>query len=318
LRIVVVGAGGLGAYFAGRWAEAGLDVTLLARGRQLAALADAPLRIRSPLGDLERRIPTSGDAAAIGEVDLVMLATKTWQLAAAARSLSPLLGPRTIVFGIQNGVEAADEIAATVGRERTLAGTCRIISFVESPGVVRHLGVQPVLTFGEPGGGGSERARRALEQLARGGGMTVRLSPAIEIDLWKKFLFFSPVSAVGAVTQAPVGAWRDLSPVRELFAGAMREVFALATARGLELPGDSIEANLAFLDRLPAEGSSSLQRDFRDGRRTELEALAGAVVRLGREHGVATPLHAALYAALLPKELRARGEVSWTDRDDVG
>lgn len=313
MRIVVVGAGGLGAYFAGRWAAAGLDVTLLARGSQLAALQAGPLSIRSPLGDLALRVTASGDPTAIGTVDLVMLATKTWQLAEAAESIGPLLGPRTIVFGVQNGVEAAATIAAEVGAGHVLAGTCRIISYVESPGVIRHVGVQPVLTFGEPDGGESERARRAFELLVRGSGMTVRLSTEIEIDLWKKFLFFAPVSAVGAVTQAPVGVWRDLGPVRELFVGAMREVLALAASRRVALPDGSLESNLDFLDRLPADGTSSLQRDVRDGRRTELEALAGAVVRLGRANGVPTPLHAALYAALLPKELRARGEVFWEE-----
>lgn len=305
----MLGAGGLGSYFAGRWAQAGLDVSLIARGAKLEALRDRGLTILSPLGDAEVAIRAVPGPAEAGAMDLVVVATKTWQLPAAAASLAPMLGPQTAVLGVQNGVEAADVLAAAVGTERVLAGTCRIISFVTEPGVVRHVGVQPTLTFGEPGGGGSERGDRIRDHLARGAGMTVAHSTSIEVDLWKKFLFFAPVSAIGAVTQVPVGAWRRIPAVRDLFARAMGEVLELARSRGVRLPDDSIELALRFLDGLPADGTSSLQRDVRDGVRTELDALCGAVVRLGAAAGFDTPVHAALHAALLPRELGARGEL---------
>lgn len=313
MKIAMVGAGGLGGYFGGRWAEAGLDVTFLARGEQLAALRRSELRIASPLGDAAVRVRAEGDAAAIGVVDLVIVATKTWQLAGAVAAIGPLLAPGTVVFGVQNGVEAAGELAAAVGAERVLGGTCRIISFVAAPGEIRHVGVQPTLTFGETAGGTSERGERIREVLARGAGMTVRLADDIEGEIWKKFLFFAPVSGVGAVTRAPVGTWRGISATRDRLVAAMVEVRSVAAARGVELPGDIVERSLEFLDRLPPEGTSSLQRDVRDGRRTELEALCGAMVRLGREHGVATPVHDALYAFLLPSELRAQGAVDWPE-----
>ncbi len=306
MKIAVVGAGGLGAYFGGRWAQAGLDVAFLARGSQLEALSSGPLAIVSPLGDATVRVAAAGAAAQIGPVDVVMVATKTWQLPDAAAHLGPLLGPATLVFGVQNGVEAADALAAAVGAERVLAGTCRIISYVSAPGAVVHVGVQPTLTFGERAGGVSTRAERLFESLERGAGMTVHLSDDVVVELWKKFFFFAPVSALGALVQVPVGEWRRLPETRGLFADGMREVRALAAARGVELPADSVESALEFLDRLPPDGTSSLQRDVRDGRRTELEALAGAVVRLGREARIATPVHALLYSLLLPRELRAR------------
>ena len=313
MRITVVGAGGLGGYFGGRWAEAGLDVAFLARGAQLAALGAGDLRIASPLGDERVWVWAEGDAAAIGEADFVLLATKTWQLAEAVRGIGPLLGPATVVVGVQNGVEAAAELAAAVGGERVLGGTCRILSYLESPGQIRHVGVEPTLTFGERGGGASERGERIRVALARGRGMTVRLVDDIESEIWKKFLFFAPVSGIGAVSGAPVGVWRRIPAVRERLVAAMEEVRAVAAAHGVALAEELVAASLDFLDRLPIEGTSSLQRDIRDGRRTELEALCGAVVRLGRAHGVPTPVHAALHAFLLPRELRAQGAVAWPE-----
>ena len=237
MRIAVVGAGGLGAYFGGRWAQAGLDVTFLARGAQLTALGNAPLTIASPLGDATVRVAVVGDPARIGPVDVVMVATKTWQLPSAAERIGPLLGPDTMVFGVQNGVEAGDALAAAAGAERVLDGTCRIISYVSAPGSVVHVGVQPTLTFGERAGGVSKRAERLLGTLDRGAGMTVHLSAEIVVDLWKKFFFFAPVSALGALVQVPVGEWRELPETRELFADGMREVQALAAARGAQAAG---------------------------------------------------------------------------------
>lgn len=301
-----MGAGGLGGYFGGRWAAAGLDVTFVARGAQLAALKANDLRIDSPLGDSSVRVRAESEAASIGEVDLVLVATKTWQLAEATVGLGPLLGRSTVVLGVQNGVEAGGMLAAAVGADRVLGGTCRIISFLSAPGRIRHVGVQPTLTFGEIPGGITARGERLLAELSRGGGMTVRLVDDVESEIWKKFLFFAPVSGVGAVTQEEVGSWRAVAELRLLLAAAMGEVLAVAAARGVRLPGDIIEKSIEFLDNLPPDGTSSLQRDVRDGRRTELEALCGAMVRLGREHGVPTPVHDAIYAFLVPKELRAR------------
>lgn len=310
MRIAVVGAGGLGAYFGGRWTQGGLDVTLLARGAQLTALSAAPLALKSPLGDASVPVRVAARAEEIGTVDLVVVATKTWQLAEAAAQLTPLIGSETLVIGVQNGVEAGDVLATAVGEERVLDGTCRILSYVTARGSVTHLGVPPTLTFGERRGGVTERAKRVLGLLERGVGMTVRLSERIGLDLWKKFLFFAPVSALGATIRRPVGDWRRVPATRDLLVAGMREVVAVAARRGIELDPDLVDANLEFLDRLPADGSTSLQRDVQEGRRTELDALAGAVSRLGREAGLTTPVHDHLYAVLLPHELAARRAAS--------
>ncbi|MGD8359867.1 MAG: ketopantoate reductase C-terminal domain-containing protein, partial [Gemmatimonadota bacterium] len=134
----------------------------------------------------------------------------------------------------------------------------------------------------------------------------------IESEIWRKFLFIAPVSGVGSVTRAPIGVIRRVPRVREVLARAIHEVYQVGVAKGVGLPGSSVKGAMQFIDAVPPDGTSSMQRDFRDGRRTELEALSGAIVRFGADLAVDVPVHSMLYAALLPLELRARGTLEFS------
>jgi 2-dehydropantoate 2-reductase len=311
LRIAIVGAGGVGGYFGGRWAEAGLDVTLLARGAHLEALKAEGLRIESPLGDLRIDVPAAETPEEVGEVDLIVLATKSWQIEAAAETLGPMLGAGTVVLGLQNGVEAAGLLSTFVPSARVLGGSCRILSFIERPGVIRHAGVNPIVSFGELAGSAPGLARQFLEPLEEAKGMTLRLEEDIEAEIWRKFLFIAPVSGVGSVTRAPFGVIRSLPEVRRMLEEAVQEVFRVALAMGVEVGESAALDALAFIDAAPSGGTSSMQRDFRDGRRTELEELSGAVTRFGAAAGIDVPVHSCLYSTLLPLEMRARGTLEF-------
>ena len=313
MKVAVIGAGGVGGYFGARWAEAGLDVTLFARGAHLEAINSKGLLLHSPLGDVRVDVPAVGSASEVGEVDVVVVATKAWQLASLADVMDPLVGPDTTVFGLQNGVEAADVLSTSVSPLRVLGGTCRIISFIEGPGVIRHAGIDPHVTIGERGAGGSVPIESVAEALDNAHGLTVEIADDIGVALWQKFLFFAPLSGLGSITQAPIGVFRSVSESRALLERAVEEVYDLATTKGVGLPPESVEKTLQFIDGLPADGTSSLQRDFRDGVRTELDALSGAVVRLAAEVGVEVPVHTFFYSALLPLELKARGEIDWAE-----
>lgn len=298
----------MGAYFGGRLAQAGHDVTFVARGAHLAAIRERGLRVFSIEGDFE--VPgarATDDPAAIGAVDVVLLAVKTWQVTEAAQTLAPLLGGTSSVLTLQNGVEAPDEVARVCGRERVLGGVCRLMSYVAEPGVIRHAGVSPRVEFGEWAGGTSARAEALREAFGGCVGVRATISPDIAAALWEKFLFIAPFSAVGAVTRAPAGVWRHVKETRALLAAAMTEVVDLARARGVNLAREAVERTLAFTDKLPGDATASMQRDLLEGRPSELKAQTGAIVRLGREAGVPTPANAFLYAALLPSERRARG-----------
>ena len=310
MKVAIIGAGGAGGYFGGRWAEAGHDVHVFARGDHLTAIRAHGLRIESPMGNASVNVSATNDAADIGPADVVVVATKTWQLIEVLDAVRSTVGPESTVFGLQNGVEAGEVLSQAVGSEAVMGGTCRIISYVAVPGVIRHVGIDPTITFGELGGGLSARARAIAEALDAAPGLTVEPSEDILADLWRKFLFFAPVSALGSVTQVPIGVFRSVPELRPMLEAAIGEVFDVATALGISLDRDDVVRSRDFIDSLPAGGTSSMQRDFRDGRRTELDALSGALVRLGKKTGVPVPVHEFLYAVLLPRERIASGALT--------
>lgn len=308
MKFAVIGSGGVGAYFGGRLAQAGHDVTFVARGAHLAAIKEKGLKVLSIEGDFE--VPgakATDDPSSIGAVDVVLLAVKTWQVVEMVPQLPPLLGKNSAVLTLQNGVEAPDQVASVCGRAHVLAGVCRLMSYIAEPGVVRHAGVTPTIGFGEWAGGRSARAESLHAALDGCQGITASLPGDIAVALWDKFLFIAPFSAVGAATRKPAGAWRHVPETRALLKAAMNEVVDLANARGVSLPRESVERTLPFVDRLPEDATASMQRDLLEGRASELEAQTGAIVRLAKAAGVPTPANAFLYAVLLPAERQSRG-----------
>ncbi|NUO50394.1 MAG: 2-dehydropantoate 2-reductase [Polyangiaceae bacterium] len=306
MRIAIVGSGGVGGYFGGRLAQAGESVIFVARGAHLAAIRDEGLRVESIAGDFVIRPAEAIEVAEGRVVDVVLVAVKAWQVAEIAALLGPFLGEETFVVPLENGVEAADRLEAAVGRGRVVGGLCKILSWVAAPGVIRHAGVTPQVAIGERDGSRSARVERLAQAFARAQGVSVSVPDDIEAAVWEKFLFIAPTSGVGAVARVPIGAWRDVAGTREMLESAMREIEEVARARGVRLAEDAVARTLAYVDSLPSEAMTSMQRDILEGRPSELEDQIGAIVRLGREAHVAVPVHAYLYASLLPQELRAR------------
>lgn len=314
MRVAVFGVGGVGGYFGARLAEAGQDVVLIARGDHLRAIRENGLRLESIAGDVAiDPIEATDDPSEVGTVDAVIVATKTWQLPEAAEAIPPLVGPATMVVPVLNGVEAAEVLVGALGREHVVGGLCGMISYVVGPGHVRHAGAEPWVTFGELDGGITERVRLLEGVLRRCRGLHVEVAEDILAALWEKFMFITATGGVGAVTRAPMGVFRSVPETRGVLEEAMREVVRVARARGVTLPADAVDERMAFIDGLEPHGTSSMQRDIIEGKRSELDAWNGAVVRLGREAGVETPVHAAIYASLLPQELRARGQVRFPE-----
>lgn len=312
MKVAVFGAGGVGSYFGGRLAQAGEDVVFIARGATFSALRDDGLRVESIAGDFEVRPAQATDRPeTVGPVDLVLLGVKAWQVREAAEAMRPLVGEDTVVLPLLNGVEAHDQLAEVLGQERVLGGLCRVLVFQVAPGHVRHAGIDPSLSFGEWDGSLSERVARIKAAFERCQAVKAQVPPNIRSAVWEKFLFIAPFSGVGAVTRAPASIVRRVPEARALLEGMMREVLELATARGVPMREDIVARTMAGVDSLPPDGTASMQRDILDGRPSELEAQLGAVVRLAQESGVALPLHAAVYASLLPLERRARGELDF-------
>jgi 2-dehydropantoate 2-reductase len=310
IRIAVVGAGGVGGYFGGRLAAAGIDTTFLVRGATLAALRTRGLRVDSINGDFAvERVQATDDPAGVGTVDAVLLTVKTWQIPEAAAAIKPLLGSDTIVVPLENGMEAPEQIAAAVGREHAMGGLCGIVGFIVEPGHIRHAATEPFVMFGELDNARTQRAERLRAAFERAG---VKADIPIDIhrSMWTKFLFIAPMSGAGALTRVPIGVWRAQPETRAMVTRAVEEVLAVANARGVSLDPNAVAETLGRYDNLPPQSTSSLQRDLMEGKPSELDAQLGAVVRMGRAAGVATPVCEFLYASLLPQERKARGEVS--------
>ena len=308
MRIAVFGAGAVGGYFGGRLARAGHSVAFLARGAHLDALRRDGLRVESIDGDFTvRPVEVTAEPRAVGPVDAVLVCVKAWQVRETAAAMGPLLGAETFVVPLQNGVEAPDELSAVVGPARVLGGLARILAFVAGPGHIRHTGVVPRIEFGERDGRPSARVAALRAAFAQAEGVSVATPDDITAALWEKFLFITPLSAVGAVTRVPAGALRAIPETRRILEQATREIAALARARGVRLALDAVERTLAVVDGLPVDATSSMQRDILEGRPSELDYQIGAVVRLASEVGLDVPASAYLYASLLPAERRARG-----------
>jgi 2-dehydropantoate 2-reductase len=308
MRFAVVGAGGIGGYFGGKLAANGVDVVFIARGRTLQALRTRGLRVDSINGDfVVPKVNATDDPAAAGKVDVVLVTVKAWQIPSAIGGLAPMLNHDTAVIPLENGMTAPDEIARLLGKEYALGGLCGIVSYVVEPGHIRHAAVDPQVMFGELDNARSARAIRICE-VFNGAAIHAEVPPDIHRSMWTKFLFIAPYSAIGATTRVPIGIWRSMPETRQLAMTAVREVLAVAVAHGVTLADDAFQKTLERYDGLAADATPSLQRDVMEGKPSELEAQVGAVVRMGSEAGVPTPVFDTLYATLLPQERRARGE----------
>ena len=313
MRVAVFAAGAVGGYFGGRLAQAGEDVAFIARGDHLREIREHGLRVDSVVGDFVVQTDATDDPRDVGPVDCVLLAVKTWQLPPAMEQIRPLVGPQTFLVPLLNGVEAPHDLSKEFGEDHVLGGLCRILARVAGPGHIQHTGVDPTIHFGELDGTRTERTERLLAAFDRAGGVKARVPDDINVALWEKLLSVASIGGVGAVTRAPVGVNRSVEETRAVLEAAMAEIAAVARARGVPVPSDAVQRAVAFMDALPEHGKTSLHQDIADGRRSELDAWNGAVVRLGCEAGVDTPVHAFLYASLLPQELRARGDVAFAE-----
>jgi 2-dehydropantoate 2-reductase len=298
MRIAILGSGGVGGYFGGLLARAGNDVTFVARGEHLRAMRERGLRIEARSGAFTiAPVHATAATADVGPVDLVVLCVKTYSLDGAIAALPPLLGAGTAVLTLQNGIEAPDRVAAAIGAAAVLPGVVYCEVAVREPGVIFQGAPVQRIVFGELDGAHSARAQQIAGALADAG-VDVVLSVNVLGALWAKCCFICAMSGVTALTRQPLGPLLADAEGRELLRGAMREAQAVGLAKGIVFDGDPVEAGMANAARFPYDAKSSMLRDLERGGMLEIEALNGAVVRLGRALGVPTPLNQAIYAAL--------------------
>jgi len=300
MRIVIMGAGGIGGYFGARLAAAGNDVAFIARGAHLAAMRANGLVVRSARGDLHLTdITATDDPNTLARADLVLIGVKLWDTEAAATAVKPLVRPGTAVVSFQNGIEKDDVLARILGREAVIGGTAQISVVIAGPGVIAHTGALAKLVIGEL----DNRRTPRIETIAatcQTAGIETEIAADIRLATWQKFAFLVAVSACTTSMRQPIGPLRGNPQTRAFLRDVMREVVAVGQAQGVPLPADFADARLAQIDTLPADMSSSMHGDLTRGNRLEVAWLSGAVAALGGNTGVPTPLNRAVFDILAP------------------
>lgn len=307
MKLVMVGAGGVGGYFGGRLAQKGFPIHFLVRPKTKQAILEKGLRIESIDGDaLLEQLSVTDQPETLGIADIVLIAVKAWHLEEVAKQIEPIVGEQTVVVPLLNGVESARVLRSNLKQGKVVGGMCRILSHKKEAGWICHSGFKPDVHVGSLDGQ-YEKTLDVLQEWFAQAGIQCHVHQHIQTVLWRKFLFVVTMGSVGAVVRAPIGVVRNQSESRVMLRACLEEIYHVALAQGVDLGLDSIEQTLAFIDDLPPEGIASMHRDIMNGNPSEMEAWTGAVVRLGREKGVATPVFDVIYACLLPHEKRARG-----------
>lgn len=312
MRVAVLGAGAIGAYVGASLCRAGVEVHLVARGPQLAALRERGVQVLSGRGDFAAHPHATDDPRDIGVVDYVFLGLKAHSYAGAGALLAPLLGPQTAIVAAQNGIpwwyfhklagpyegrriEAVDPGGATsavMARDRAIGCVAYPATIVESPGVIRHLeGTR--FSIGEPDGAASKRCLDFSDAMVAGG-LKCPVERQLRDDIWIKLMgnaALNPISALTRATMAEICQHRNTRRVIELM---MEETLDIAARLGSH-PEVSIAKRIDGAERVGHHKTSMLQ-DLEAGRELELDAVVGAVVELADITSAHAPTLRAVYA----------------------
>ncbi|MQG44346.1 MAG: 2-dehydropantoate 2-reductase [SAR202 cluster bacterium] len=297
MRIAIMGAGGVGGCLGGLLGKAGNDVWLIVRGEHLEAIRANGLKLVRPDTEFVVQVNATNNPAEVGPVDLVLFTVKTYQNRHVITTLKPLMGHETSVITLQNGVESHEQLGAVLGPSNILPGAYWASSHILSPGVIGE-DVPAQISFGEIDDTDSLRSPD-IRKVFRDAGIETEISLDPLQVLWEKFIVLSALAGITSAAQTRPKELLKYPDARTMFCNAMEESLAVGLAKGINLPDNLVQDSLKYIESLP-DFQNSMQGDYEAGRATELEALSGAVIRLGKQIGVKTPVHEFLYSVLLP------------------
>ena len=305
MRIVIIGAGGVGGYFGGKLVEAGFNASFLVRGKTLEAIQNNGLQVKSILGDFHVYPNATDNYDIIKKADLIILSMKSWQIEGIAHKIKTILKPDAMVLPLQNGADNANRLAEILNGDNVLAGLCRIVAKIESPGIINHFGYEPEVLFGEIDNSKSERVNN-IHKIFTKAGFKNNISADIQRDIWLKFLFITSISAMGALTRSVLGVMREDVFIRQKLIETAKEVVAVGRAIGIDIDTQDIEKCFKIIDAIDYDTTMSLQRDMMEGKPSELENFNGYIVHQGEKLGIETPVNKFIYYSLLPMEKKVR------------
>ncbi|MFV9510252.1 ketopantoate reductase family protein [Tepidibacillus sp. LV47] len=290
MKIAVMGAGGVGAYFGGLLARKGHEVSLIARGEHLKALQEQGLTVKSVHGDFHLPLKAVGDPKEIGPVDLVLFTVKAYDTEKSAEQLLPILKEDTVVLNLQNGIGNEEILAKIIGQDKVLGGLTYIETTIERPGVISQKSVKRDIIFGEMNGEMTDRAKK-LQQILQEAEIPTILSDNIQKEMWKKFMFISSFSAITTITESAAGEILSCEKTDRLFRKLLEEVYHVAKGNQIELTEKDVEAAYQIAKNMGPTTKSSMLRDFEKKKQIEVDTLSGAVVKYGKKVNVPTPYH---------------------------
>lgn len=303
MRFAILGSGAVGGYYGAKLARAGHDVTFIARGAHLAAIRERGLEIRSPMvGDFTVQPRAEEDTSKVGVVDVVIVAVKAYDNPTALPLISPMIGAGSSVLTLQNGVDSVTDVAAVVGEDAVIGGTTYIATALTAPGVIEQTGTHRRIVFGEVFG---ELPRlsarvRVLQEALNASDIQSEAVDDGRVPIWEKFIFLVALAGFTGASRLPIGPlWAD-PEIRARFLDGCREVERVARAEGVDVSPEVVSRIDSYVAGIPGTMRSSLLIDLSQGKRIEVEALQGSVVRRARRAGVPAPIMSTLYAVLKP------------------
>ncbi len=308
MNILVMGAGAIGSVFGGFLAKAGHAVTLIGRPRHMEGIADEGVKITGIWGDhTVRNLSALTSLPRETDVDLILLTVKSYQTEAAMEEVRCTLPGNAPVLSLQNGLGNVETIASAVGPDRTLGGRVIFGAEIPKPGTVKVTVIADAVAVGPIGG--SAIPFEKAEEIARtidAAGIPCRAVHEIERYLWGKVLYNVALNAPAAVLGINYGKLLESEATMKLMGEIISEAFAVAEAQGVKLDWDTPEEyrETLFHRLLPPTASHfpSMLQDIQKGKQTEIDALNGALVRLGEENGIATPVNKTLTRLIRYKE----------------
>jgi 2-dehydropantoate 2-reductase len=305
MKIVIIGAGGVGGYFGGKLAQAGFDVTFVVRGEHFSAIKKNGLQIKSIKGDFTVHPKVTDDIQTVNDPELIILGVKSWQVIDVAKNLPSIISKNTLVLPLQNGADNADKLLSVLNEVNVLAGLSKIVSKIEAPGIIRHFAFEPEIIFGEINNELTVRVK-TIKNVFDKAGFKNRISDNIQLDIWRKFLFIVSVSGIASLTRVVFGEIREDKALRKIIYQTAFEIMTIANAKGISLSKSDIENAMQAIDNTDFQTTASMQRDIMENRPSELDNFNGYIVRQGKELQIETPINDFIYYCLLPQEKRAR------------
>ena len=304
-KIAIVGTGGVGGFLGGLLARhyegsSEVEIHFISRGEALANIRRDGLRVDAQQGAFTACPTTATDSAAeIGTMDYVLYCTKAYDVEGGIAGIRPCIGPRTVILPFLNGVDSAEKIKRMLPDNEVWDGCVYVVAYIVEPGhiVERTNGYRYL--FGSPSG--SPDRLEELQRIFAEADIRARLEADIVRRVWDKFAFISTVATATSYTDETYGGVLNDARNRADFTALLDEFQAVAQARGIALSEDIASRVVAQMERIPADTTTSMQRDFRAGRSTEVESLTGYVVREGRRLGIPTPVYNLMYRGLLER-----------------